>query len=126
MMINVLIVDPEIGFAVPVKRALEQAGDYRISVFVNGKAGLELLQRQPQQVAVLDFRVADFELSALIKAMRRIQPTLTILVSSRTPDDTTQLANLDVQGNIPKPYLARQLITLLGNVENAALLQSRP
>ncbi len=109
MTTRVLIVDPDIAFAVPVKRALEQSGNYSVSVFANGKAALELIQRQPQDIAVLDFRIDDMPLPALIAALRAIQPGLFILTSPRTEADIAQLPSLNTQGSITKPYYARQL-----------------
>ncbi|HLY26818.1 MAG TPA: response regulator [Aggregatilineales bacterium] len=109
MTTRVLIVDPDIAFAVPVKRALEQAGNYSVSVFANGKAALELVQRQPQDVVVLDFHIADMPLTTLIAALRAIQPGLFILTSPRTESEVALLPSLDTQGSITKPYYARQL-----------------
>ena len=76
MTIKLLIVDPEIGFAIPVKRALEQSGDYVVNVFANGMAAIELCQRDPQDIAILDFRIGDMDLPRLIKALRAVQPDL--------------------------------------------------
>src|SRR5258707_11426760 len=109
MSTRVLIVDPDIAFAVPVKRALEQAGNYSVSVFASAKAALELVQRQPQDVVVLDFHIDDMPLSTLIAALRVIQPGLFILTSPRTEAEVARLPALDSQGSITKPYYARQL-----------------
>lgn len=122
MTINVLIVDPDIAFTVPIKRALEISGDYKVDVFASGKPALEVLERDPRDVAILDFALADISLPDLIEAMRRIQPWLFILVSPRTPDEIDQAPNLDIQGSITKPYFARQLGPV---IREAALARAR-
>src|SRR5512135_3051634 len=109
MTVKVLIVDPDISFTVPIKRALEISGDYKVNVFASGSAALELLQRDSHDVAILDLNIDDIELPALIEAMRRIQPWLFVLVSPHNQEQTDQASKLDIQGSIPKPYVARQL-----------------
>ena len=119
MTIKVLIVDPDIAFTVPVKRALEQSGDFKVNLFVNGQAAVELLQREPQDVAVLDFNVDDMDIPGLIQALRAIQPGLFVLASPRTQEHVNQLPSLDVQGSITKPYLARQLVPVVREAVSA-------
>ena len=138
MTIKVLIVDPDIAFTVPVKRALEQSGDFKVNLFVNGQAAVELLEREPQDVAVLDFNVDDMDIPGLIQALRAIQPGLFVLASPRTQEHVNQLPALDVQGSITKPYLARQLVPVVREAVSArtrlsqkerewdASLESRP
>ncbi|MEP7286377.1 MAG: response regulator [Chloroflexota bacterium] len=109
MMIKVLIVDPDIAFAIPIKRALERAGDYTVNVFATGKAAIEAVRREPQDIAILDFNIDDLSLNMLIKALRAAQAGLFILTSPRSAEDVAMLPSLDVQGSITKPYAARQL-----------------
>ncbi len=113
MTIRVLIVDPDLGFTVPIKRALEQSGDYVVNAFSSGQAAVEIVQRETQDVAILDFNVEDMELPELIEALRQIQPGLFILASPRINEHINQLPNLDIQGSITKPYLARQLVSVI-------------
>jgi DNA-binding NarL/FixJ family response regulator len=113
MTIRVLIVDPDIPFAVPIKRALEQSGDYAVNVFANGKAAIEMVLREPHDVAILDFNVGDMDMPTLIRELREVQAGLFILASPRTNDHVAQLPALDVQGSITKPYFARQLVPVI-------------
>jgi len=113
MTIRVLIVDPDLGFTVPIKRALEQSGDYAVGVFSSGQAAIEMVQREAQDVAILDFNVEDMDLPGLIGGLRQVQPGLFILASPRTNDHIAQLPNLDIQGSITKPYFARQLVSVI-------------
>jgi len=113
MVTKVLIVDPDITFAVGIKRALEQAGAYRVTAFANGQSALDLLRSDPPDVLVLDFNVADMDIAALIVRVREIQPSAFILVSPRTGDQIARMQSLDVQGSVTKPYLARQLIPVI-------------
>src|SRR5262249_27644794 len=109
MTIKVLIIDPDIAFTVPIKRALEQSGDYVVNVFANGRAAIEAVQREAQDVAILDFNIDDMSLPEVIQGLRQVQPGLFILTSPRSVDDVGKLPTLDAQGSITKPYFARQL-----------------
>lgn len=122
MTVKVLIVDPDISFTVPIKRALEISGDYKVNVFASAQAALELLMRDEHDVAIVDFRVEDVELPLLVEAMREIQPWLFILASPRNADEIARLAGLDIQGSITKPYFARQLGPV---IREAALTRAR-
>ncbi|MHB8628728.1 MAG: hypothetical protein ACYDBJ_17920 [Aggregatilineales bacterium] len=113
MVTKVLLVDPDIGFAVGIKRALEQTSGYRVTAFVNGQAAIELVRAEPQDLAILDFEPADTDIAGLILALRAIQPGLFILISPRTEAQIARVRALNVQGSITKPYLARQLIPVI-------------
>jgi DNA-binding NarL/FixJ family response regulator len=109
MTVKVLIIDPDISFTVPVKRALEISGNYKVNVFASGRPALEVLQRDPHDVAILDFGVDDMDMPGLIQAIRDIQPWIFVLVTPRTSAQIEQVPTLDVQGSITKPYFARQI-----------------
>jgi hypothetical protein len=104
MTIKLLVIDPDIAFIVPVKRALETLGDYAVSGFASGRAGLDQVRREPYDVAIIDVRVEDMALPMLIGALRGEQDSLPILLSG-----TNEPRGLTVQGTLPKPYLARQV-----------------
>jgi CheY-like chemotaxis protein len=113
MATKVLLVDPDIDFAVGIKRALEQTSAYRVTTFVNGQAAVELVRAEQQDLAILDFEPGDTDISSLITALRNIQPGLFILVSPRSEAQIALVRALNVQGSITKPYLARQLIPVI-------------
>ncbi|HRE49519.1 MAG TPA: response regulator [Aggregatilineales bacterium] len=113
MTVKILIVDPDISFSVPIKRALEQRGDYRVHTFASGQPALEMLQRDAHDVVILDADIADIALPALIHAMRRVQPWLYVMISTTPDRDKPAVRPLNVQGMIAKPYLARNLIHAL-------------
>src|SRR6202142_3638525 len=100
MVIKVLIVDPDIAFAVPFKRALEQSGDYAVSVFANGKAAVELIKHEPQDVAILDLLVADIDIFTLIGSLRGFQPGLAVITTTHSAEGTAQSKSLNAQGNV--------------------------
>src|SRR5260221_1250860 len=122
MVIKVLIVHPYIAFAVPFKRALEQSGDFVVNVFANGKAALDLIKRESQDVAILDFQISDIDIFTLITSLRGTQPELVVLTSTRSAEGSMQSQSIAAQGSIRKPYFARDL----GPVIRDALAKQAP
>jgi CheY-like chemotaxis protein len=123
MTTKILIVDPDIKFTVPLKRALEQSGDHAVHVFVNGRAALDMLQREPHDIAIVDMGVEDLAPVELVRQMRSTQPGLFILASVRGNQHLSQQPDLAVQGSITKPYYARQVIPL---IREAILARNAP
>jgi CheY-like chemotaxis protein len=113
MVIKLLIADPDITFAIGIKRALEQTGEFVVTAFGTGSAALEHLQSTPQDAVLLDLSLSDQDISTLIAQLRGVQAGVAILVSPRTAEQIQRLGALKVQGSIPKPYYARQLVPLV-------------
>jgi CheY-like chemotaxis protein len=124
MTIRLLIADPDITFAIGIKRALEQTGDFAVTAFGTGDAALELLQTASYDAVLLDMQLSDTEIGRLIISIRAVQPDIAIFVSPRTTSQIQGLGAWKVQGSIPKPYYARQLAPLILNSLNRKLQQS--
>lgn len=113
MPIRLLIADPDITFAIGIKRALGQTGEFDVTAFGTGGAALEHLQNTPQDAVLLDMGLTDQYIGDLITEMRRVHPRIVVLVSPRTGDQIQKLSAFKIQGSIPKPYYARQLVPLV-------------
>lgn len=123
---RILIIDPEIGFAVPIKQALEGIGRYRVNVFASSQAALELLAREPQDFAVLDSAIEDALLPHLIETLQRLHPQLVIIMSRYADQPPAFAPEMDVLPSLSKPYLARQLDALIRERSNAAAANTLP
>jgi CheY-like chemotaxis protein len=120
--IRVLILDPEISFAVPIKQALEGIGRYRVNVFASSRAALELLAREPQDFAVIDVSAEATGLIELVETLRRLHPQLTIIISRRADQPPAFPPETDALPSLVKPYFARQLDALI----QARMAQAAP
>jgi len=111
--LDILLIDPDVRFAVGVKRGLEQTGEYRVTAFANAQAALDYLPGNPQAIAVVDDALTDVRLIDLIAALQIIQPNLPIVLSRRSGDLPTALPATAFQGYVHKPYIVRALIPQL-------------
>ncbi|MCE7948699.1 MAG: hypothetical protein DYG88_14850 [Chloroflexi bacterium CFX4] len=123
---RILIIDPEIGFAVPIKQALEGIGRYRVNVFASSQAALELLAREPQDFAVIDAAIEDAHLPRLIETLQRLHPQLVIIMSRYADQPPAFAPETDVLPSLNKPYLARQLDALIRERNNSAAANTLP
>lgn len=117
MTVKILIVDPDITFSDPLKRALEMLGDYQVHTFASGQPALEFLQREAHDLVIVDTTISDPPLKQMIDTLRHGQPWLYLLLSAADPDDS--LRALAVNGIVSKPYFARGLIPTLREVEQS-------
>lgn len=77
----VLCVDDEsVGLRVR-KILLERAG-YRVLTALDGEAGLELFERNPVRIVVLDFAMPGMSGGEVAERMRQIKPAIPILMLS--------------------------------------------
>jgi len=113
MVTKFLIVDPDMAFAIGIKRALEGSSGYTVTPFTSGAAALEFLQENPQDVALVDLNLIDMPIGVLGRAMHEQQTSLVLLASARSKEQLDGASLPNIYGTIIKPYYARQLLPLL-------------
>ncbi|HML23144.1 MAG TPA: response regulator [Aggregatilinea sp.] len=116
MAIRVLIIDPDIPFLVRIKQALDDSSRFNVSISANGLAAEDALHHHRHDIAVLDFSVPDMDTVAIIKQLRHIQSNLAVIVTPESESQITQAQDLTVQGVLPKPYAARDLMALIQRI----------
>jgi DNA-binding response OmpR family regulator/REP element-mobilizing transposase RayT len=112
----VLLIDSDIAFMVNIKKALEDTGQFRVSLAANGPAAKDALRRVPHDVAVVDFEVPDRDIMELLRLLRQTQPGLPVIIAPRNDFQHERAQFLDVQGVIVRPYTARSLIPYVRDV----------
>ena len=93
---------------------------------VSGPAAEDSLQRERHDIAVLDFEVPELDVMELIADLRRIQPDLPIIMTPQTDLHRERARFLDIQGVLPKPYMARDLIPHLRGLAGRASARPAP
>lgn len=123
MTTRLLLIDSDIDSVVKIKKALEETGEFRVSVSANGVAALEALRRGRHDCAVVGFDIPDMDVMEVLMQLYNVQPGLPVIMTPHTQAHQERLRFLDVQGAINKPYSARDLIPYVRSVINRA---SRP
>lgn len=109
---RVLIITREVKFAANAIAALESNG-YKVTTFTNSRPALDFLRQNPQDLAILDFRVNDMPAPDTLDHMRAMQPKIALIAAPNHPavHDLKEKHNLQAVINIPYPL--RRFIEVL-------------
>lgn len=108
----ILVVDDEAALRSMASFVLEAAG-YRVMTARDGAQATEIYQQFKDEIQVVfaDATMPVMDGATLIRNLLEVKPNLKIIAASGT-----EPAGLPVQGFLPKPYSAEQLLTALRNV----------
>jgi DNA-binding response OmpR family regulator len=100
----ILVVDDEPGIRFVYQEYLGELG-YPVCVAADGGEALRAGQTQPLALAVVDLNLPDMNGTDVIRGLRRLHPTLPVVVISANPRGVhgVLLAALDVQQVLEKP-----------------------
>jgi CheY-like chemotaxis protein len=107
---SILILDSDVAFATMVQEGLKQNGEFSVTVATSGDQALQELATGEVDLAIVDLGLTDPDGAALARILRQQQPNLRLmlipLVGEEIPPD---LADLQVQGVLPKPFFLPEL-----------------
>ncbi len=117
---RILIIDPDIAFTLPLKRGLENLGDFEIRTVTRLRPAVlaleNALQSNPYSAAVVDTALDYNSAAEVIDALRMVQPTLPIILTSRRTDHADYRTALKTQTFLRKPYPATILASLIRSI----------
>ena len=102
---RVLVVDDEESIRELLRRTLALA-EYEAQAVSDGKAGLELLRREPWDLLIADLRMPEMDGLSLIREARRLHPRLPVIIITGYSSESSaiQAVNLGVVGYLVKPF----------------------
>lgn len=107
---SILIVDSNVAFATILRESLEQGGRYRPTVTTNGDEALQALAATEFDLAIIDLGLADQDGARLARTMRQQKADLRLMLIPLEGEELLpELADLDVQGVLPKPFFFPEL-----------------
>ncbi len=115
-MSTILLTDANISFLVRLKAALEETGEFRVTLAANLSAAEEALRAGQVDAAVIDFELPQASVAEAVRKLRAHQPTLPILVTLSDETQFDEISALPIQDVLRKPYSARDLIPRLRNM----------
>jgi DNA-binding NtrC family response regulator len=78
---TVLCIDDDVLF-LTLRKALLESHDFRVFTAENGPAGLEIVNREPIDVVVLDYQMSGMDGGVVAAEMHRTHPDIPVLLSS--------------------------------------------
>ncbi|MFQ6100641.1 MAG: response regulator [Anaerolineae bacterium] len=107
---SILIVDSNKAFATILKEGLEQDSGYRATIATSGDEALQALAAAEFDLAIVDLGMTDPDGAMLARTLRRQRSDLRLMLIPLEGEDLPpELADLDVQGVLPKPFFFPEL-----------------
>jgi CheY-like chemotaxis protein len=116
---TILVIDDETAVLQFAKNALGRQG-YEVLIAENGRAGVKLFEEMHEKIAavILDFTMRVMSGEEALTHLRRIDPTVPIILSSGFGHDTAlqRFEGKGLAGFIGKPYTLPQLMEIIASV----------
>ena len=110
MTYQILIVDSNKAFATMLQESLEQGSDCRATVATGGDEALQALTAAEFDLAIVDLGLTDSDGATLARALRQQRADLRLMLIPLMGEELpSELADLDVQGVLPKPFFLPEL-----------------
>ncbi|RLC85596.1 MAG: hypothetical protein DRJ03_11185 [Chloroflexi bacterium] len=107
---SVLIVDSDVAFATILKESLEQDGRYRTTMAASADEARQALAAAEFDLVVVDLGLPDQDGGAFARDLRKQNPDLRLMLTPLMGEELPlELADLDVQGVLPKPFFFPEL-----------------
>jgi CheY-like chemotaxis protein len=122
---TILVVDDEIAIREVAQAVLVKHG-YRVLLAEDGPAALALLARHSGTVKVMltDMVMPFMDGPTLVRTVRRMDPDIRVILSTGRDEDSrsADVAGLELEGCLTKPYTRETLLLLLDHVLNPVAL----
>ena len=110
MTYQILIVDSNKAFATMLQESLEQGSDCRATVATGGDEALQALTTAEFDLAIVDLGLTDPDGITIARALRQQRADLRLMLIPLMGEELpSELADLDVQGVLPKPFFLPEL-----------------
>ncbi len=124
-MSEILVVDDDANTREALAASLKKTG-HQVYLAATGGEALEMVRRQPVELAIIDLKLPDMEGTGLFEAMRIISPsTIAIMISARaTVDEAVSALKLGIYDFITKDFRLQELRKVVNKaLETQQLLQ---
>jgi CheY-like chemotaxis protein len=115
---TILVIDDEAAVQQFAKNALERQG-YKVLTAHDGRAAVELFEKMHEKIALvlLDFSMPVMSGEETLEHLRRIDPSVPIVLSSGFGHDTAvrRFEGKGLRGFIGKPYTLEQLMDVIAS-----------
>ncbi len=105
MPISILVADSNMEFGILIRQALEESGQFEVSLTSSAEEAVNLAQGLDFRLAIIDFALPDIEGEKLVERLRALQPGLAVIGIPVGDDDTSEKTRqAGVDGILTKPF----------------------
>jgi two-component system OmpR family response regulator len=107
---SILLVDSNEAFTTTLRESLEQSREYSATVTHGGDEALQALTSGSFDPAIVDLGLSDPDGAMVARKLREQQADLRLILIPLTGEEIPpELANLDIQDTLPKPFFFPEL-----------------
>ena len=94
---------------------LLRTNGYAVETAQNGREAIEKIEKQPFDVALVDYRLPDMDGTDLFPLIQHLSPkTVKLLITGFTAADVAKSAEFAADAYIEKPVKAQDLLSIIG------------
>src|SRR5690554_36540 len=111
---TILIVDDDVDICLLLKRFFERNG-FDVKTAFKGKEGLDILRNEAIDLILTDFRLPDHDGFQMIEAIKKINPSLPIIVITGYSDvnQAVKVIRLGAYEYVTKPIFPEEILLLI-------------
>lgn len=117
MNIQMLLIKPSLVEAVALKQALEQTRHFTVIPFTDVTAALEFLRSAKMDLVLIDLESNDYDGLATVQQVLELNYPIHIMVSTSDSQLAAQALSAGAVGLLDAHYTARQVMTVLSQIE---------
>lgn len=109
MTIEIIVADPNPGFAGMLQQVLEETRRFKVRIVASGGEAVDGVHREAYDLAILDYGLEDKTVPEVVAALRSYRPALAIMAILPFGQHELPDSDLDVQGLLSKPFYIPEL-----------------
>lgn len=111
---HILLIEDEGIIALQLSQTVENAGDYRVSVAMDGREGVEIHDEDPADLIVTDLNMPELDGFGVIEHVRAHTPAVQVIVLSGASQQTEDRAmEMGALCTLSKPVQAEDLLAAI-------------
>ena len=116
VMKHVLLIEDEGIIALQLSQTIENKGDYRVSIALNGREGLQVYEEDPADLVVTDLNMPELDGFGVIESVRANTPAVKIIVLSGASQETERKAvEMGALCTLSKPVHSEDLLAAIND-----------
>ena len=118
---KILVIDDEVVVRISCKRTLSGKG-YEVKTVSNGKEGIEILEKEPFKLVLLDLKMPDMDGIEVLQKIKASWPETNVIMITgySTVDSAIKSLKLGAFNYIEKPFTPETLIEAVKEVFESA------
>ena len=114
---HILLIEDEGIIALQLSQMIEMGGDYRVTIAIDGREGLDMHAEDPADLVVTDLNMPKVDGFEVIHQVTANSPEVKIIILSGAPQETEQRAiEMGAVRTLSKPVQGAELVDIINEL----------